>query len=81
MAITEFSKQYHERIFSGYESRFLETDPEFIEFFDNFAFDEVINVDDLDDRTRMIAILYKKRIELQPERNDYLLFSGGPGRL
>lgn len=57
MAITEFSKQYHERMFPGYVSRFLETDPEFIERFDNFAFDEVINQDDLDDRTRMMAIL------------------------
>ena len=57
MAITEFSKQYHERMFPGYESRFLKTDPEFIEFFDNFAFDEVIKADDLDERTRMIAIL------------------------
>lgn len=57
MSITEFSRQYHERMFPGYISGFLETDPEFIERFDNFAFDEVINQDDLDDRTRMIAIL------------------------
>jgi 4-carboxymuconolactone decarboxylase len=57
MAITEFSKQYHERMLPGYVSKFLETDPEFIERFDNFAFDEVINQDDLDDRTRMMAIL------------------------
>lgn len=57
MAITEFSKAYHERMFPGYQSKFLETDPEFIERFDNFAFDEVVNQDDLDDRTRMIAIL------------------------
>lgn len=57
MAITKFSKQYHERMFPGYVSGFLKTDPEFIERFDNFAFDEVINQDDLDDRTRMMAIL------------------------
>ncbi|MDF2524289.1 MAG: carboxymuconolactone decarboxylase [Clostridiales bacterium] len=57
MAITEFSKKYHERMFPGYVSKFLETDPEFIERFDNFAFDEVVNSDDLDDHTRMIAIL------------------------
>jgi 4-carboxymuconolactone decarboxylase len=44
-------------MFPGYVSKFLETDPEFIERFDNFAFDEVINSDDLDDRTRMISIL------------------------
>jgi 4-carboxymuconolactone decarboxylase len=57
MAITEFSKRYHEKMFPGYESKLLETDPEFIERFDNFAFDEVVNCDDLDDHTRMIAIL------------------------
>lgn len=43
MAITKFSKEYHEKMFSGCVSKFLETDPEFIERFDNFAFDEVIN--------------------------------------
>jgi 4-carboxymuconolactone decarboxylase len=43
MPITQFSKEYHEKMFPGYESDFLHTDPEFIERFDNFAFDEVIN--------------------------------------
>jgi 4-carboxymuconolactone decarboxylase len=57
MAITENAKKYHEKMFPGYESKFLVTDPEFIERFDNFAFDEVVNQDDLDDRTRMMAIL------------------------
>jgi len=57
MAISERAKRYHERMFPGYHSSFLETDPEFIESFDNFAFDEVVNADDLDDRTRMFAIL------------------------
>lgn len=54
---TEFAKQYHERMFPGSISKFPETDPEFIERFDNFAFDEVVNSDDLDGRTRMTAIL------------------------
>lgn len=57
MAITEEAKKYHEKMFPGYHSVFLETDPEFIERFDNFAFDEVVNSDDLDDKTRMTAIL------------------------
>ncbi len=59
MAITEFSKAYHEKMFPGYVSDFLRTDPEFIERFDNFAFDEVINQKGqaLDDKTRFIAIL------------------------
>lgn len=57
MSITEFSKQYHEKMFPGYHSAFLETDPEFIERFDNFAFDEVIHQAELDDKTRFMAIL------------------------
>lgn len=57
MSITEASKQYHEKMFPGYVSDFLRTDPEFIERFDNFAFDEVVNHDDLDDKTRFTAIL------------------------
>ena len=46
-------------MFPGYVYRFLETDPEFIERFDNFAFDEVINEPNaqLDDKTRFIVIL------------------------
>lgn len=57
MALSEFAKSFHEKMFPGYKSKFLETDPEFIERFDNFAFDEVINQVDLDDKTRFIAIL------------------------
>ncbi|AIQ58662.1 carboxymuconolactone decarboxylase family protein [Paenibacillus borealis] len=57
MDITEAAKKYHERMFPGYESKLEVTDPEFIERFDNFAFDEVVHQDDLDDRTRVMAIL------------------------
>lgn len=57
MSISQKAKDYHEKMFPGYESKLLKTDPEFIELFDNFAFDEVVNYDDLDDKTRMIAIL------------------------
>lgn len=57
MSITRVSKEYHEKMFPGYHSSFLETDPEFIERFDNFAFDEVVTHDDLDGKTRFLAIL------------------------
>ena len=57
MAISEFAKQYHEKMFPDCTSEFSETDPEFMERFENFAFDEVINQDDLDDKTRFMAIL------------------------
>ena len=57
MNITRNAKEYHEKMFPGYVSKFIETDPEFIERFDNFAFDEVVNSDDLNDQTRFMAIL------------------------
>jgi len=57
MSISKKAQEYHEKMFPGYESQLLKTDPEFIELFDNFAFDEVVNHDDLDDHTRFIAIL------------------------
>lgn len=57
MAITDNAKAYHQKMFPGYVSDFLQTDPEFIELFDNFAFDEVVNHDDLNDKTRFHAIL------------------------
>ena len=61
MAISKFSKEYHEKMFPGYVSTLLKTDPEFIERFDNFAFDEVVHQtvegEALDDKTRMLAIL------------------------
>lgn len=62
MAVSEFAKQYREKMFSGSSSNFGETDPEFVELFENFALDEVINMPDIggkeaDGRTRHMAIL------------------------
>ena len=51
------AKEYYEKMFPKGCSELRETDSEFVELFDNFAFDEVVNNDDLDDRTRMTAIL------------------------
>ena len=57
MAVSEFAKKYHEKMFPGRQFVFERTDPEFSERFENFAFDEVVNQDDLDDKTRFMAIL------------------------
>ncbi len=59
MSMSDFANKYHEKMFPGYKSDFLRTDPEFIERFDNFAFDEVINEESvqLEDKTRFLAIL------------------------
>ncbi len=57
MLTREFSKMYNEIMFPGDESKLLENDPEFSELFYNFVFDEVIKQNDLEDRTRIMAIL------------------------
>jgi 4-carboxymuconolactone decarboxylase len=63
MAISEFAKKYHEKMFPDSVSELSKTDPEFIELFDNFAFDEVIRMplaegqERMDDRTRFMAYL------------------------
>lgn len=57
MNISKAAKEYYEKMFPGYDSELAETDPEFIERFDNFSFDEVVNQDDLDGKTRFMAIL------------------------
>lgn len=44
-------------MFPDNKSELAETDPEFAELFDNFAFDEVVNSDGLDGKTRFTAIL------------------------
>ena len=55
--ITQSAKDFHNKMFPGYVSDFLRTDPEFIERFDNFAFDEVVAQVELDDETRYLGWL------------------------
>ena len=57
MKITNKTNEYREKMRLGCISEFGETDPEFVEIFENFAFDEVVNQDDLDDKTRFMAII------------------------
>ena len=60
MELSAYSKQYQEKMFPGCPSSLAslkETDPEFYERFANFAFDEVVQSGQLDDRTRFMAIL------------------------
>ena len=57
MNITDSAKEYYEKMFPDSDPDFLRTDPEFVERFANFAFDEVVNQDDLEGRTRFMAIL------------------------
>lgn len=55
--ITENAKINHDKILPDYKSSLEENDPEFIEFFKNFAFDEVLKNSSLDNRSRMLIML------------------------
>lgn len=57
MSLSEAAHRNHERWFPGHQSTLKVTDPEFIELFDAFAFDEVAAQVNLDDRTRLMVIL------------------------
>jgi 4-carboxymuconolactone decarboxylase len=57
MRISETAKRNHETLFPNHRSTLKVTDPELIEVFDNFAFDEVLSYGNLDDRTRLMVIL------------------------
>lgn len=53
----EQAHAYRNRLFPGFDSPLMRTDPDFVERNDRFAFGDVPASDDLDDRTRMLAIL------------------------
>jgi 4-carboxymuconolactone decarboxylase len=55
MAISETAQQNHDELFPGHVSTLKVTDPELIEIFDNFAFDERLRHSMLDARTRLKA--------------------------
>ena len=55
--LTEAAIRNHEELFPNHQSTLQKTDPEFIELFDNWAFDEVIGHSRLDTKTRVMLIL------------------------
>ena len=57
MGMSETAHRNHERWFPHHQSTLKVSDPDFIELFDNFAFDEVFSHGCLDDRTRLMVIL------------------------
>ena len=57
MRISDTAPKNHEELFPNRKSTLAETDPELIEVFDNFAFDEVLGYGNLDTRTRLMVIL------------------------
>ena len=57
MAPNTRARNNHDELFPGRVSTLAATDPELIETFDNFAFDEVLAHGDLDARTRLVVQL------------------------
>ena len=57
MAVSETARKNHDELFPGHVSTLAVTDPDLIEIFDNFAFDEVLGCGDLDTRTRLMVQL------------------------
>jgi len=57
MAPNEQARKNHDELFPGHVSTLAVTDPELIETFDNFAFDEVLCHSNLDARTRLMVQL------------------------
>jgi 4-carboxymuconolactone decarboxylase len=57
MAITEAAHRNYQELFPNHESTLKTTDPELIEIFDTFAFDDVIAQSKLDTKTRVMLVL------------------------
>ena len=57
MAVSDVARKNHDELFPGHVSTLAVTDPELIEYFDNFAFDEVLSHGDLDTRVRLMVQL------------------------
>ena len=57
MAPSPRALAHHDELFPGHVSTLAQTDPELVEYFDNFAFDEVFAQSSLEPRTRLIVQL------------------------
>lgn len=55
--LSEAAVRNHEELWPEYISKAKQTDPELIEIFDNFAFDEVLQYGRLETKTRIMMIL------------------------
>jgi 4-carboxymuconolactone decarboxylase len=57
VAANDQARKNHDELIPGHVSTLAVTDPELIEYFDNFAFDEVLRYGTLDTRTRLMVQL------------------------
>jgi 4-carboxymuconolactone decarboxylase len=75
MAISEEAQRNHDALFPNHKSTLKETDPELIEIFDNWAFDEVLKDGLLDTRSRLMVQL--AAIIACQAVNEYRVMLGG----
>lgn len=75
MSISEAAQKNHEELFPNHKLTLKVTDPEFIEVFDNFAFDEVLAYGNLDQQTRLMMILAS--LIAQQALSEYKVMLGG----
>lgn len=75
MAISEAAQRHHDELFPNHLSTLKITDPELIEVFDNWAFDEVLSHGGLDTKTRLMVQL-AALIACQAV-NEYRVMLGG----
>lgn len=57
MAISDVARRNHDQLFGDRVSTLARTDPELVEYFDNFAFDEVLAHGEVDLHTRLLVQL------------------------
>ncbi|PWS27531.1 4-carboxymuconolactone decarboxylase [Pedobacter yonginense] len=57
LGITETAHKNHEELWPNYVSKAAQTDPELIQVFDNFAFDQVIAHDKMETKIRVLIIM------------------------
>jgi 4-carboxymuconolactone decarboxylase len=74
VAPTEQARKNHDELFPGHVSTLARTDPELVEYFDNFAFDEVLHYGALDTRTRLMVQL--AALIAVPALNEYRVMLG-----
>lgn len=55
--LSETAVKNHEELWPGHNSQIAKTDPELIEIFDNWAFDEIIAQSNIDTKTRVMMIM------------------------
>ena len=75
MAISKTAQKNHDELFPDHKSTLKVTDPELIEVFDNFAFDEVLSYGNLDKKTRLMVILAS--LIAQQTLSEYRVILGG----